>query len=272
MPWDTDLQYNNQIYDNLNPSSGYENTRFRKLLILMVGILLTIILVVVIVRLSTPESQQSKYIKSATVAARKLIPDAKVTNVKVDGGFAIAIVSDPEAKGQANSGNTTIFKVSKDGSMKLIANSSYFSPLDLLGLGIPLETQAKLTGSNLAQVKQNFANQCGYTNGNIGYTGFEGSFNPGGWEFDSATLRSLEQKLSNAINNLNITKKPDAQIICVNATRKNSNDTTNKTTYISTITLQMQFVSNNGILTTHVVTYAIGPNYYRSYTLDGQNI
>lgn len=272
MPWDTDLQNNNQIYDNQYTPGGYENARLRKLLFIVIGIFLTIILVIVVVRLITPESQQSKYIKSATVAARKQIPDAKVTNVKVAGGFAVAIVSDPAAEGQANAGNTTVFRVNKDGSMIQIATSSYFSPLDLLELGIPLVTQAKLTGSNIGQVKQNLANQCGYTNGNIGFSGFEGSFNPGGWEIDSATLRSLEQKLSNAINNQNANMKPGEQVICVDATRKNSNDSINKTTYISTFTLQVQFVSDNGKLTMHTVTFAIGPNYYRSYTLDGQNL
>jgi hypothetical protein len=272
MSWDPDLQNNNQIYNNSYTSGGYEKARLRKLLLIVVGVILAIIILIFIVHLSTPDSQQSKYTKSATVAARKQIPDAKVKNVKVAGGFAIATVSDPAAEGQANAGNTTVFRVNKNGSMVQLAVGSYFSPLDLLGLGIPLVTQAKLTGSDIEHVKQNLAAQCGYSYGIIGYIGFDGSFNPGGWQIDSDTLSGLEQKLSYAINNENANMKPDMKVICVGATRKNSNDVINKTTYISTFTLQVQFVSDNGTLTTHTVTFAVGPNYYRNYTLDGHDI
>ena len=268
MPWDPDLQNNNQVYNNPYTPGGYEKAKLRKLLLIVVGVILTIIIVIALV----PESQQSKYTKGATAAARKQIPDAKVSNVKVAGGFAIAIVSDPSAQGQANSGNSTIFKVNKDGSMVQIANGSSFTPLDLLGLGIPLATQAKLTGSDIGHVEQDLANQCGYNEGIIGYIGFDGSFNPGGWQIDSATLSGLEQKLSYTINNQNANMKPGMKVICVDATRKNSNDTINKTTYISTFTLQVQFISDNGTLTTHTVTFAIGPNHYRNYTLDGHDI
>jgi hypothetical protein len=162
--------------------------------------------------------------------------------------------------------------VNKDGSMTQIASGSYFSPLDLLQLGIPLATQAKLTGSSLVQVEDSLANQCGYNDGSIGFEGFDGSFSPGGWQIDSATLGSLEQKLSTVIGNQNASAKPDAEVICVNATQQNSNKTIDQTTYISTFTLQVQFVGNDGTLTTHTVTFAIGPNYYRNYTLDGQSI
>ena len=271
MPWDPDLQNNNQIYNNPYAPDGYEKAKLRKLLLIVVGVFLTITIVIVIVHLSIPESQQSKYTKSATAAARKHTPNAKVKNVNVADGFAIAIVSDPAAEGQANSGNTTVFRVNKDGSMVQIANGSSFGPVDLLGLGIPLATQAKLTGSSVGQVKQNLANQCGYSAGIIGYIGFDGSFNPGGWQIDSATLSGLEQKLSPAINQ-NFNTKPGTSVICVNATQKNSNTTTDKTTYISTFTLQVQFITDDGTLTTHTVTFAVGPNYYHNYTLDGHNI
>jgi hypothetical protein len=272
MNWDTDLHDNNQTYNDPYTPGGYEKARLRKLLFIVVGIFLTITIVIVVVHLSTPESQQSKYTKSATVAARKHTPDAKVKNVKVAGGFAIAIVSDPAAGGQASAGNTTVFRVNKDGSMVQIANGSYFGPLDLLELGIPLATQAKLTGSDIEHIKQNLAIQCGHFEGIIGYIGFDGSFNPGGWQIDSAALSSLEQKLSDAINNQNYNTKPGMAVICVNATRKNSNTTTDKTTYISTFTLQVQFITDDGTLTTHTVTFAVGPNYYHSYTLDGHGI
>ena len=272
MSWDPDLQNNNQIYNNSYTPSGYEKAKLRKLLLIVLGVFLTIIILIFIVLLSIPESQQSKYTDSATVAARKHTPNAKVKDVKVAGGFAIATVSDPVAKGQANAGNTTIFRVNKDGSMVQIANGSYFSPLNMLELGIPLATQAKLTGSDIEHVKQNLANQCGYSVGIIGYIGFDGSFNPGGWQIDSTTLSDLEQKLTHAISIQNYNTKPSMAVVCVNATQKNSNSTTDKTSYISTFTLQVQFITDDGTLTTHTITFAVGPKYYHSYNLDGHDI
>lgn len=267
MPGDLDLQNNNQIYNNSYMDGGYEKAKLRKLLMIAVGVIMIIIVIALVL-----ESQQSKYTKSATAAARKQIPNAKVRNVKVAGDFAIATVSDPSAKGQANAGNTTVFKVNKDGSMVQIANGSYFSPLDLLGLGIPLATQAKLTGSDLGHVQQDLANQCGYSNGAIGFKGFDNSFNPNGWQIDAATLSGLEQKLSNATGNQNIKATSGKKVICVNATQKNSNLTTDKSTYISTFALQVQFITSDGTLTMHTVTFSVGPNHYRNYTLDGQQV
>ncbi len=267
---DPDLQNNNQANNQYTPG-GYDRANLKKLLLIVVGVFFAITILVLVVQ-SKPESQQSKYIKSATIAARKQTPNAKVTNIKVAGGFAIALVSDPTSQGQSKAGNTTIFKVNKDGSMVQLAEGSSFGPLDLLGLGIPLATQAKLTGSNIIQVKQNLANQCGYSNGATGFIGFNGSFSPGQWQIDSSTLIGLEQKLSDSITNQNANMKSDMVVICISASQKNSNYTINQTTYISTFSLQVQFVTSNGTLTTHTVTFAVGPNYYRSYTLDGNNI
>lgn len=270
MPWDPDSQNNNQIYSPYS-AGGHEKARLRKLLLIVVGVFFAITVLILIVH-SAPESQQSKYTKSATDAASKQTPDAKVSNVKVAGGFAIAIVSDPAAEGQANAGNTTVFKVNKDGSMVQIANGSHFSPLDLLVLGISLATQAKLTGSNLGHVEQDLANQCGYSNGVIGFNGFGGSFSPGQWQIDAATLDGLMQKLSSAISTQNVKAVGGKTVICVNATQKNSNFTTDKTTYISTYTLQVQFISLDGTLTMHTVTFTNSSPRYRTYTLDGQAI
>lgn len=272
MPWDPDLPNNNQIYNNPYTPGGYEKARLRKLLLIAVGVLLAIAILISIIYLSVPKSHQSKYTKSATVSASKHTPNAKVKNLKVAGGFAIATVSDPTAESQASAGNTTVFKVNKDGSMVQIANGSYFSPLDLLGLGIPLATQAKLTGSNLGQVEQNLASQCGYNNGTIGYSGFSGSFSPGQWQIDASTLDILTQKLSSAISAQNINAASGKNVICVKATQNNSNFTTNETTYISTYTLQVQFITSDGTLTTHTITFTNGSPQYRVYTLDGQEI
>lgn len=271
MPWDPDLQNNNQVYNHPYPPGGYEKAMLRKILI-VTGVFLAIILLIFIVYSSMPESQQSKYIKSATTAARKHTPHAEVKNVKVAGGFAIALVSDPTAEGQANSGNTTIFKVNKDGSMVQIANGSSFGPIELLELGIPLVTQANLTGTDIGHVKQNLANQCGYENGSIGYTGFGGSFNPGQWQIDAGTLDILMQKLSKSISSQNTKSMGGKTVICVNATQKNSSVKTDRTTYISTYTLQVQFITGDGTLTTHTVTFTNSSPRYRTYTLDGQGI
>jgi hypothetical protein len=272
MPEDPYSQNGNGINNPYTPS-GYEKTKLRKLLLMVIGILAAIAIIALVIHFLQPESQQSKYIKSATAAAREHIPNAEVTDVKVAGGFALAVVSDPTAEGQANAGNTTVFKVNKDGSMDQLANGSYFSPLNLLELGIPLTTQAKLTGSGVGQVKQNLADQCGYSGGSSpGYSGFNGSFNPDGWQIDSATLGGLEQALSHTISAANAQARAGKAVVCVDATQRGSNATTDTKTYVSTFTLQLQFVTSDGTLTTHTLTFATGPNYYRNYTLDGRAI
>jgi hypothetical protein len=268
---DMDLQNNNQAYIPYTPG-GYNKSNLKKIILIVAGLFLIITLITIfLVAQPKPESQQSKYLKSATIAARKNNPNAVVTNINVAGGFAIASVNDPTSQSQLNAGNTIIFKVNKDGSMTQIAVGSYFGPLNLLQLGIPLATQAQLLKINIGQAKQNLASQCGYSNGEIGFLGFNGSFNPGEWQINSAALVSLEQKLSNAIANQASNTKSD-MVICVNAIQKNSSYTTDNTTYISTFKIQVQFITSNGILTTHNITFAIGPNYYSNYTLDGQTI
>lgn len=270
---DPHLQSSNETNHNPYTPGGYEKTKLKKLLLIVVGVLAAIAIIAFVVHLSLPESQQSKYTKSATAAARKVTPNAVASNVKVAGGFALATVSNPTAVGQSNAGNLTIFKVNKDGSMTQIANGSSFSPIDLLGLGIPLATQAVLTGHNLTQTQQNLAATCGYSGGSApGYIGFNGSFNPGGWQIDAGTLDGIEQALTAAIGNKNAQAGSGGKVICVNATRDKSNFSTDKQTYISTFTLELQFITSNGTISTHTFTFAIGFNHYLNYTLDGQKI
>lgn len=267
MSWNPFSQNNNRAGGNLYTRGGYEKKK-----IIVIAIVVGVFVIVgalAIVMVGRPD----KYTQSATKAARKVTPNAVVSNLKVDDGFALSTVNSLTSSGQGKSGNTTVFKVNKDGSMTQIANGSYFSPLDLLNLGIPLATQAKLTGQNVGQVKQALANTCGYTGGNTpGYSGFNGLFNPGGWQIDAGTLGSIEQVLSATISNKNNQTKAGQKIICVNATRKNSNFAVDTQTYISTFTLELQFITDNGAISTHTFTFSIGPNYYRSYTLDGQKI
>lgn len=270
MPPNQSSQNSNEIYHTPYPPSGNEKARPVKI---AVGILVGFGLILLVAYLLLSPIGQDKYTKAATAAARKVTPNAVVSNVKTAGGFALAAVSDPTAQSQAKAGNVTIFKVNNDGSMTQIANGSYFSPIDLLGFGIPLATQAKLTGQNLTQVQRDLAGACGYSGGSEpGFSGFNGSFNPGGWQIDAATLDGLEQALTAAISYKNAEAKPTEKVICVHATREKSNATTDTQTYISTFTLQLQLVAGNGTVTNHTFTFATGPNYYRSYTFDGQKI
>ena len=259
---------------NSNPYTPdeYEKTKTAKILKIAVVILVAVGILIA-VYLALFSGGQDKNTKAAADAAKKVTPNAEVRKVKVADGFAIAIVSDPTAKGQASAGNTTIFRVSADGSMTQIANGSYFSSIDLLGLGIPLATQVKLTERNFAQVQKDLSGECGYSGGNVpGYIGFSGSFNPGGWQIDAATLDGLEQALTASITNKNAVANEGNKVICINATREKSNVVTSAKTYISTFTLELQFITGNGTVSSHTFTFATGPNHYRSYTLDGQKI
>lgn len=253
-----------------NGSFGPGNPKKKKLITIVVVVLVLVLGVFVFTKL---QSKPDDYTRRATEAARKENPNAKVKDVKVAGGFAIATVSDPTATGQLRAGNMTVFKINEDESMTQIASGSSFTPLDLLELGIPLATQAELTGTDIDRVTKNLAGVCGY--GGIdapGYNGFERSFDPDEWQIDSGMLGSLRQVLTADISNKNAREKPSEKVICVNATRNNSNATTDMKTYISTFTLELQFISNGGAVTNHTFTFSVGPKQYRSYTLDGQKL
>jgi flagellar basal body-associated protein FliL len=114
MSWNPFSQNSNKLYNTQYTPGGYEKAGLRKILIIVVGVLVGVGIIVLAIYFSLPQSGQSKNTKSATSAARKETPNAKVSNVKVAGGFALATVSDPTAEGQTNAGNITIFKVNKD--------------------------------------------------------------------------------------------------------------------------------------------------------------
>lgn len=267
MPWNPFSQNNNKTTADLYTQSGYEKKKLVAVAII-IGVLIGVVVVTVVV-----QSRRDRYTRAATAAARKETPNAKAKDVRVAGGFAIATVSDSTAESQIRSGNMTIFKVHEDGSMTQIASGSSFSPIDLLELGIPLTAQAELTVTDINQVKQDLANACDYSGANApGYNGFGGSFEPDNWQIDSGTLANLEQVLSAAVGDKNAVAKPEEKVICIKATRENSTVTTDMKTYISTFTLKLEFITGDGVLTTHPFTFSIGPNYYRNYTLDGQKI
>lgn len=261
-------QQNNSGMDNM-PST--QKTPNKKLVFILVvfGIILCSALIIFAVRKDTPNSDVDK----AKAAARKEIPNAEAKQVIVADGFAMAIVYVPKDKSQLGSGNTTIFRVNEDGSMTYITSGSYFSPIDLLGLGIPLKTQAKLRETELSDVKQELANTCNYGYDNKpGFSGFDGSFNPDGWQIDSASLDGITQTLDTVIEANNARSKYDDKVVCINTQIKGSNVGVDKTTFASTFTLKLQFITGNGVITDHDFTFNDGPIYSRIYTLDGQKI
>lgn len=146
-------QNDNNLYDDHYTPNGYDKSKVKKILLIIIGVFILLGVIALIIQLSTHQTKQDKYTQSASAAAKKQTPNAKVSDVRVADGFAIAIVSDPTANNQANGGNTTIFKVNKDDSMSQIASGSYLNPIDLLNMGIPLATQAKLKNSSLDMIK-----------------------------------------------------------------------------------------------------------------------
>lgn len=260
-----------------NTFSQSDNEEKRLARVRMVAVVCGVVIVVGLLVLTTSfiigKVRQDKSIKAATTAAKKYTPNPKITNLKIAGGFALATVSDSTVDGPANADNIAVFKVNKDGSMKQIAVNIFFNPLELLELGIPLKTQAKLTEKSLEKTQLALANSCNYSGSSApGYIGFDDSFNPDGWEIDAATLDGLQQALTTVISNKNASAEFGKKTICIKATRENSNVTTDMKTYISTFTLKLRFITHDGVITNHIFTFATGPNYYRNYTLDGQQI
>lgn len=266
MPW---KPFSKEAKTN-SDSFTADNPEKKKLIVIVV---VSAILIVGLPVLLVIKNRPDAYTRSATEAAKKFTPNAKVKQVKVAGGFAIATVTDPTSDGQIYAGNMTIFKVNEDGSMTQIASGSAFSPLDLLELGIPFATQAELLGSNINEVMQNLAAACGFNGGDApGYGGFGASFEPEKWQIDSGTFDDLRQVLTASISNKNAETNSDDKVICVLATKNNSNATTDLNTYISTFTLELQFITRSGAVSTHPLSFSIGPKQFREYTLDGQKL
>lgn len=251
---------------NLFLQNNYEQGNQKTIKVIVITLIAAIVISLAIYFLS-PASEQDKHTQKATEAAQKVTPNAKVNDIKVAGGFALALVSDPTSSSQAEAGNTTIFQVKDDGSMTQIANGSSFDTIQLLELGIPLKTQAELTNNTTDQVKQSLAIACGYNGGSTpGYSGFDGAFNPGGWKIDQLTLDVLDTSLTNAITKKNSTVNADKQIICVDTALIGSNITDD------TYTIGLRFISSDGTLSKHTLSYTIESNYRRSFTLDDQKI
>lgn len=256
-----------QQYPAANPDSRPNKTRL-VLIVALVGVLFVGVPLFLIV-----QNKPDKYTQSALEAARRENPNAEVENVNVSGGFAIATVSDPTSDGQIKSGNVTIFRLNDDGSMTQIASGSSLSPLYLLTLGVSLETQSELMETDMSQTIQNLKSFCGYRGGDApGFSGFEASFNPDNWQIDSTTFNNLSQVLTSFVSNNNVDQEPNNKTICINATKDNSNATTDMNTFISTFTLSLQFVQEDGSVANHSFKFSIGPNRYQQYILDDKRL
>jgi len=113
---------------------------------------------------------------------------------------------------------------------------------------------------------------CNYTGGATpGYAGFNSVFNPD-WRIDAATLSGLQEGLNAAIGTANLDKPVGQQVTCVNAVTDNSSFSVDQQTYVSTFTFQVQFITNDGTLSAHTITFTVGSGSGRTYTLDGQGI
>jgi len=122
-------------------------------------------------------------------------------------------------------------------------------------------------------LKGAMATGCGYRGGAApGYEGFGASFKPNGWEIDAGTLYGIEDALSGRIRETDTRTKAAKAVVCVDALRKGSNETTSKKTYISTFTLRLVFFARDLTSSTHVLKFTIGSPSGRTYTLDGHRI
>lgn len=261
-------QYNNlNNYQNYNYPTNTSNKK--KKIVLIVFCVVALFVVVFVLNKKMPINQTNK----AKEAARKEIPNAEVKQVVVADGFAIAIVYSPKDTGQLGSGNTIVFKVNKDSSMTYLANASDFDTIDLLNLGIPLTTQAKLKKTDLNTVKKNLENSCNYTGDFMpGFSGFDGSFDPDGWQIDSTTLNNIQQALVSVVKSNDAYKNSSDKIVCINALTKDSNIDTNQTTFESVFLIKLQFITGEGKITDHSFSFTDGPINSRVYSLDNQKI
>lgn len=265
MSWDSSPS-NNEV-------NGYTYTQNKpeknKVLIAVLLVVLLVAVTVAAVILSRPD----KLTQSALEAARKETPNARVREVRASGGFARAVVSDPKAESQIQAGNVTYFRVNGDESMTQIASGSAFSPIDLLGMGIPLPTQADITGISVDKVIKNLSDACGYSSGGgPGYAEFGGSFDPDGWQIDSGTLSNIERVLNASVNNPSTGADSNGNVVCIIATNNKSDVKTDTKTYISVFSMELNFVTDSGIVSKHAFSFSIGPNYFKSYALDGRKL
>ena len=263
----------NQRNKNYLGNTAAQSNQVQRIVIIATASLLGLALIILVIFSFIPANNTNKITRAAIEAAQAVTPDATVEDVVVADGFAMALVSDPHTDSQGSAGNRTFFSVAKDGSMKQIISGSDFNPITLLELSIPLETQAKLRGQPITELRYALASSCGYADDmQPGYIGFGGTFQPDDWQIDAATLTGLQRALSQHLTTKNKATTVDKRVICVDATRENSNVTTDTATYISTFTLQTLFITGAGETSPHTITFAIGPKNYHKYTIDDKEI
>ncbi len=226
-------------------------------------------------------SKSSRYYKAALAAARKSDgQDTTISDLKVAEGFAVATILNESKSPQ---GYLAIFKVRSVRSMTVIASGSQIDPIELVELHMPFATQVKLTWVGSEESLRNYVAGEGEYAGESthGYSGFDGSFGPNGWEIDAGTFDSMEAALSKAIHKRNAQANASEKTIDVDAAYKLNRDskiTVNKTTYSETFTLKLVFVSAIGTFTEHTLKATQHPGgaggvpAYFTYALDGRDI
>jgi hypothetical protein len=261
-----------------NETNSYQQTdrqpKGNKIAIAIIAVVLSLVTIVVVIM-----GRTDKYTQSALAAARKVTPNAKVRDVKVSDGFAVATVSDPTGEGELRTGVLTYFKVNDDESMTQIASGNTPLPISLLELGISISTQADLNGSSVDDVMQNLTNECDFSENDsvgyedsTGYAGFDGSFDPDGWQIDAGTLDHIKQVLNASLAEQSKGSSSNSSVVCVIATNNKSDVKTDTETYISTFSMELNFVDTKGDVSRHDFAFSIGPRYFRSYSLDGRNL
>lgn len=253
----------NNLQNNTPSTTRFFNKKIAA--ILFFGSMVAILIFLII---SKPPSDTEK----ARDAIRKSIPNAEVENLSIADGFAIGKTYVPKDKSQLGAGQLSVFRINKDGSIEYLASASDFNEIKLLELGIPLETQSKLNNISIAKVKESLALTCNFENDNLpGFYGFDGSFNPDGWQIDKSSYFYITDLLGKTIWLTNSTQTIDKKIICVAASDKSDFKVDNSTN-IGTYYMKLRFITSNGTITEHDFTFNDDPPSERLYTLDGQKI
>ena len=258
-----------------NPNSApVEHRLARMVALLAVALMLTTMAATGARAASSIANMDSRYHDAALAAARKSDGrNTTISDLKVASGFAVASILN---KSRSPQGYLAIFKVHSVRSMTVIASGSEIDPVELVELRIPFATQVKLFPSESEESLQHaVADEGQYAGQNTpGFSGFDGSFGPDGWELDAGTFDSLEAALSKAVTELNADANVSNRTIDVDAAYKLNRHNR----FVQNFTLKLAFISSIGTFTIHTLeaTYHGGraggvPAYY-TYALDGHDI
>lgn len=257
-------------------SSVGDQQQLKKRRLLLIGLIVLFVLFVIVLAVlaqpSASQRRQQKLNQTATTASQKRRSSTNwtATNTVEAGGYASSLVTQT---GQSQN-YIVIYKVDKTGAMTEIASGSSFTPMSLLELGIPLDTQAKLTQQSLSAVQQKLEQSCGYKGGDtpgIETNSFQSVQTDGVSTLGGGKMLSIQYVLGNAISTLNAAQSnADDKVVCVTAVPTNASGENDSSINLS---FQLHFFTGNGVLTTHDFTYS-SPSMMGAITmtLDGKQI